>query len=140
MNCRLLRPGSVHHLQNQRAKVRQVSAFTTNAALQPGYTVRGLCWERAFRLHTGSIDHTKGPSPLRSINVRRLTIIRGLMRCTGQPNSVVTGVAIVVFWPAAFFVGGDRGNAAELGRLKGEADALEQVSIKKNCGIQFRQG
>jgi hypothetical protein len=28
----------------------------------------------------------------------------------------------------------------ELGRLKGEADALEQVSIKKNCGIQFRQG
>jgi hypothetical protein len=55
-------------------------------------------------------------------------------------DSVVTGVAIVVFWPAAFFVGGDRGNAAELGRLKGEADALEQVSIKKNCGIQFRQG
>lgn len=41
---------------------------------------------------------------------------------------------------AAFFVGGDRGNAAELGRLKGEMDALEQASIKKNCGIQFRQG
>jgi hypothetical protein len=39
-----------------------------------------------------------------------------------------------------FLLGGDRGNAAELGRLKGEADALEQVSIKKNCGIQFRQG
>jgi hypothetical protein len=54
--------------------------------------------------------------------------------------SLTTGVAIVVFWPAAFFVGGDRASASELGRPKGEADALEQVSIKKNCGIQFRQG
>ena len=53
---------------------------------------------------------------------------------------MLTAVTIVVFWPAAFFVGGDRANAAEVGRLKGEMDALEQVSIKKNCGIQFRQG
>jgi hypothetical protein len=54
--------------------------------------------------------------------------------------SLTTGVAIVVFWPAAFFVGGASASASELGRPKGEADALEQVSIKKNCGIQFRQG
>jgi hypothetical protein len=66
--------------------------------------------------------------------------VAGVQDSQATKDSVVTGVAIVVFWPAAFFVGGDRGSAPELGRLKGEADALEQVSIKKNCGIQFRQG
>jgi hypothetical protein len=44
-----------------------------------------------------------------------------------------------MFWPAAFFVASDRPNAAEAGRLKGEMQAPEQVSIQKNCGIQFRQ-
>jgi hypothetical protein len=44
---------------------------------------------------------------------------------------VVTGVAIVVFWPAAFFVGGDRASASELGRLKGEAGARTGVDQEK---------
>jgi hypothetical protein len=33
-------------------------------------------------------------------------------------------VAIVVLWLAAFFVGGDRASASELGRLKAEVDRL----------------
>jgi hypothetical protein len=71
---------------------------------------------------------------------RRASEVAGVQDSQATKDSVVTGVAIVVFWPAAFFVGGDRASASELGRLKGEADALEQVSIKKNCGIRFRQG
>ena len=59
---------------------------------------------------------------------RRAAEVAGVQDSQATKDSVVTGVAIVVFWPAAFFVGGDRGSAAELGRLKGEADALEQVS------------
>jgi hypothetical protein len=54
-------------------------------------------------------------------------------------DQVATGVAIVVFWPAAFLVGGDGNTAAELARLKGQMQALEQASVMKNCGIQFRQ-
>jgi thiamine biosynthesis protein ThiC len=54
-------------------------------------------------------------------------------------DAVATTAAIVVFWPAAFFVGGDKQNAAELARLRGEMDAIEQTSIRKKCGIQFRQ-
>jgi hypothetical protein len=50
---------------------------------------------------------------------------------------VATTAAIVVFWPALFFIGGDKQAAAELARLKGEMDAIEQASIRKNCGIQF---
>ena len=54
-------------------------------------------------------------------------------------DQIATGVAIVVFWPAAFFLGGDGNTAAELARLKGQMQALEQASVQKNCGIQFRQ-
>jgi hypothetical protein len=54
-------------------------------------------------------------------------------------DTVLTAATIVIFWPAAFFVQGDRQNAAELARLKGEMDALEQASSRKNCGINFRQ-
>lgn len=52
---------------------------------------------------------------------------------------VKTGVAVVLFWPAAFFMSGNGQNAAELGRLKGEFQAIEQASIQKNCGFQFRK-
>src|SRR5665213_1050119 len=42
-------------------------------------------------------------------------------------DQIATGVAIVVFWPAAFFVGGDGQVAAQLAQLKGQMDALEQA-------------
>lgn len=56
-------------------------------------------------------------------------------------DAVATTVGVIVFWPALFFIDGDNQKTAELARLKGEMEALEQVSVQKNCGIQFqRQG
>ncbi len=52
-------------------------------------------------------------------------------------DAVATGVAIVLFWPAAFLVGGDDETTAELSRLKGQMEAIEGVSKKKGCGITF---
>lgn len=54
-------------------------------------------------------------------------------------DAVATGVALVVFWPAAFFVKGDGTTAAEVASLKGQMDAIEQASIRKKCGIEFRK-
>ena len=54
-------------------------------------------------------------------------------------DAIATGVAIVVFWPAAFLVSGDSQVAAQLSQLKGQLSAVEQASIQKKCGIQFRQ-
>src|SRR5262245_21947253 len=54
-------------------------------------------------------------------------------------DQIATGVAIVVFWPAAFLVGGDGQVAAQLSQMKGQMAAIEQASIQKKCGIQFRQ-
>lgn len=58
-------------------------------------------------------------------------------RATG--DAVATGVALVVFWPALFFIRGDSAQASEVARLKGEMEAIEKVSIQKNCGIDFRR-
>lgn len=68
---------------------------------------------------------------------RRASEVTGAQNQKATNDAVVTGVALVVFWPAAFMLSGDGPTAAELSRLKGEMEALETVSIQKNCGIQF---
>ena len=50
---------------------------------------------------------------------------------TIDSDALVTAAAIVVFWPAAFFVGGDGQTAAELASLKGQFEALERTGIEK---------
>lgn len=67
------------------------------------------------------------------------------IQATGAQNSkatgdaVATGVGLVLFWPALFLIRGDSNTAAELARLKGEMEAIEQISVRKRCGITFRR-
>ena len=70
----------------------------------------------------------------------RASQIAGVQDKNAQNDAVATGVSLVLFWPALFFIGGNKENAAELARLKGEMEAIEKASIQKNCGISFRQG
>jgi hypothetical protein len=44
----------------------------------------------------------------------------------------------IVFWPAAFFVKGEDAQTAELARLKGEFETIQQVSVRKGCNTQFQ--
>ena len=53
-------------------------------------------------------------------------------------DKIAMGVGLVVFWPALLFTKGNDENTAELARLKGQMDAIEEVSIKKRCGITFQ--
>lgn len=62
----------------------------------------------------------------------------GAQQSQASKDAVATTVGIVLFWPALFFIGGDKGNAAEVARLKGEMQAIEQANIARNCGIQFQ--
>lgn len=52
-------------------------------------------------------------------------------------DAAVTTVGVVLFWPALFFTSGDGASAAEVARLKGEMQAIEQASIRNKCGIKF---
>jgi hypothetical protein len=53
-------------------------------------------------------------------------------------DKVAMGVGLVIFWPALLFTKGNDENTAELARLRGQMDAIEQASIKKRCGITFQ--
>ncbi|MGV7216439.1 hypothetical protein [Bradyrhizobium sp. UFLA05-112] len=53
-------------------------------------------------------------------------------------DAIATTAAVVIFWPAAFLVGGDKQTAAELGQMKGQMVAIEQASVAKKCNIQFQ--
>jgi hypothetical protein len=70
---------------------------------------------------------------------RRAAEVAGVQDSKATSDAVMTGVGAVLFWPSLFFIKGDGQTAAELGRLKGEFETLEKVSIEKNCGLQFRQ-
>ena len=67
----------------------------------------------------------------------RAAVAAGQQDKARKDDAVLTGVAVVLFWPALFALDGDGQNAAELARLKGEMEAIEQTSIQRNCGIQF---
>ena len=69
----------------------------------------------------------------------RVAQLSGIQDQKASNDALITGVAIVVFWPAAFFVNGNGENASELARLKGEFEAIEKASIQKSCGIQFQK-
>ena len=70
---------------------------------------------------------------------RRAAELSGVQDGKRTSDAVATTAAIIIFWPAAFLVKGDGQTAAELGRLKGEFEALEKVSIEKNCGLRLQQ-
>jgi hypothetical protein len=53
-------------------------------------------------------------------------------------DTIATTAAVIIFWPAAFLVGGDKQTAAELAQMKGQMVAVEQASIAKKCNIQFQ--
>jgi hypothetical protein len=67
------------------------------------------------------------------------------IQVSGAQDSKATGDAVaatvgaIVFWPALFLIKGDSTTGAEVARLKGEMEAIEQASIKKKCGIQFQK-
>jgi len=69
----------------------------------------------------------------------RVAQLSGAQDQKASNDAVVTGVAIVLFWPAAFMVSGNDQTTAELARLKGEFEAIEKAAILKNCSLQFRQ-
>jgi hypothetical protein len=69
----------------------------------------------------------------------RAATVSGVQDQKATNDAIATGVAIVLFWPAAFMIGGNDQTTAELGRLKGEFETIEMVAVKKNCGLQFRR-
>ena len=66
----------------------------------------------------------------------RINALRSQIDTRAQNDQALTGVGLLVFWPALFFLGGNPAEEAEYARLMGEQEALGQASIVKKCGAQ----
>ena len=69
----------------------------------------------------------------------RAAIASGQQDKARSNDAVKTTVGIVLFWPTLLFLDGDGPKAAEVARLKGQMEAVEQASIKKNCSLTFNR-
>lgn len=63
----------------------------------------------------------------------RVTELGGRLDQAASNDKAIMGVGLVLFWPALFALGGTKAQEAEYGRLKGEYEAVQQVSIQKQC-------
>jgi hypothetical protein len=67
----------------------------------------------------------------------RVADLGGRLDEAASNDAAITGVGVILFWPALFALGGTGAQEAEYGRLKGEYEALNQLAVQKNCmGIQ----
>ena len=65
---------------------------------------------------------------------RRVGELHASLKETAETDNAQMAVGMILFWPVLFFLeGGDGPQAQEYARLKGEAEALEKVSITKSC-------
>lgn len=69
----------------------------------------------------------------------RASQVMGAQDKKANSDATATAVGMILFWPALFFIKGDSETSAEVARLKGEMEALEQISIRKKCGIEFKK-
>ena len=70
------------------------------------------------------------------VSDRTVTLYERLNK-KADDDAVQMGVGLVLFWPALFFLeGGDGPEASEYTQLKGEFEALRDVSVQKKCDPQ----
>ena len=64
----------------------------------------------------------------------RIAELYDALKGRAKRDKIVTGVGIVVAWPALFFIKGkDKARVREYNRLRGELKAIKEVSAKKGC-------
>lgn len=65
----------------------------------------------------------------------RYTELGGRLDQAASNDKTLTGVGLILFWPALFALGGTKNQEAEYGRLRGEYEAVQQASIQKKCAM-----
>ena len=66
------------------------------------------------------------------LNQRVLTL-QGQVDKAAANDKALTGVGVILFFPALFALGGNQQQEAEYGRLKGEYEAIQQAATLKKC-------
>jgi hypothetical protein len=69
----------------------------------------------------------------------RVSEVTGQQQRQANNDALAMGVGLVIFWPALFFLAGGNDKKEELGRLKGEYEALQVAGNEKQCGFDQPQ-
>lgn len=69
----------------------------------------------------------------------RVSQLGGRIDEAANNDKAITGVGMILFWPALFALGGNKQQEADYGRLKGEYEAIQQSAIEKRCGQVVQQ-
>ena len=70
----------------------------------------------------------------------RTSELYGRVKKLADNDQAQMAVGLILLWPTLFFLeGGDGPEAAEYGRLKGEAEAIERAAITKNCSDKMER-
>lgn len=63
----------------------------------------------------------------------RVNQLAGRLDEAAANDKAITGVGLILFWPALFALGGTKQQEADYSRLKGEYDAVQQAAVLKRC-------
>ncbi|HRN74734.1 hypothetical protein [Ottowia sp.] len=63
----------------------------------------------------------------------RVKQLGGRLDEAASNDKKITGVGVILFWPALFALGGTKEQEAEYGRLKGEYEAVQKTMVQKSC-------
>lgn len=65
--------------------------------------------------------------------VQKVNELTGVQKKKADNDAVATGVGMVLFWPALFFLGSGSDVEPQLATMKGNYDALTSAGIQKGC-------
>ena len=66
--------------------------------------------------------------------INKITDLANVLNQKADTDETQAAVGLILLWPVLFALeGGDKEEAAEYSRLKGELNAMEQVAIVKEC-------
>ena len=63
----------------------------------------------------------------------RVNQLAGRLDEAASNDKTITGVGLILFWPALFALGGTKQQEADYARLKGEYEAIQQSAVLKRC-------
>lgn len=67
--------------------------------------------------------------------VREVERVSGLQRENANADAALMGVGLILFWPALFGLAATKDRKEELGRLKGEYEAIDSNIKAKQCSL-----
>ena len=68
---------------------------------------------------------------------QKIAALYGDTKTDAYTDTALMTATIIVFWPAAFFIGADAGKESQYALLKGEFEAIQITSKNNDCDIKF---